>query len=81
MDTAYGRHIPRFSKQDEKVLAEKYLDDHVTENLSFSQIYENLTMTTLVSLEENIFSRWFYNRIVTIGDSAHKISEKSYEMR
>ncbi|KAF9880462.1 FAD binding domain-containing protein [Colletotrichum karsti] len=69
----YGKDIPRFSKEDEAKLAFKHLDDAISDTIKFRDIYEGRRFSTLVALEEHVFSRWHYRRIVLIGDSAHKL--------
>ncbi|KAF4820432.1 FAD-dependent monooxygenase atmM [Colletotrichum siamense] len=71
--TYYGKDIPRFSKEDEKALASKYFDDNISDSITFRDIYEGRQVATLVALEEHVFSRWNYRRILLIGDSAHKL--------
>lgn len=71
--TYYGKDIPRFSKEDEKALASKYFDDNISDSITFRDIYEGRQVATLVALEEHVFSRWNYRRILLIGDSAHKV--------
>ncbi|KAL6364307.1 hypothetical protein LRP88_02226 [Fusarium phalaenopsidis] len=76
-ETKYGRHIPKYSKADEEVLVGARRDDPVTEDLTFGDLYDKKIMSTLVPLEEYVFDRWHYKRIITIGDSAHKIDPAS----
>ncbi|KAK1460735.1 FAD binding domain-containing protein [Colletotrichum melonis] len=71
--TYYGNDIPRFSKEDEAALASQYLDDSISDTIKFRDVYEERQITTLVALEEHVFSRWNYRRILLIGDSAHKL--------
>lgn len=73
MGKATGKDVPRFSKEDEQRLAEKHYGDYVTEKSTFQHIYEHKEQTALVSLEDHVFTRWYYKRIVTIGDAAHKV--------
>ncbi|KAH7230268.1 hypothetical protein B0J15DRAFT_518297 [Fusarium solani] len=76
-ETKYGRDIPKYSKADEEVLVGARRDDPVTEDLTFGDLYDKKIMSTLVPLEEYVFDRWHYKRIITIGDSAHKIDPAS----
>ncbi|KAF9876991.1 FAD binding domain protein [Colletotrichum karsti] len=71
--TMYGKDIPRYSKDDLEKLAREHLDDKIVDNLTFGDIYKNRIMSTLVPLEEYVFDKWHYKRIVTIGDASHKI--------
>jgi 2-polyprenyl-6-methoxyphenol hydroxylase-like FAD-dependent oxidoreductase len=73
MDKATGKMIPKFTKEDERRLAEDHFGNYVTDSATFQDIYEHRQQTALVALEENVFSRWYYKRIVIIGDAAHKV--------
>jgi len=73
MDRTTGSDIPRFTTEDEVNLAKKHFDDQVTACTTFGDVYENRLQTALVSLEEHVFSRWYFRRIITIGDAAHKV--------
>ncbi|KAI8711080.1 hypothetical protein NCS52_01483400 [Fusarium sp. LHS14.1] len=76
-ETKYGRDIPKYSRADEEGLVGARRGDPVTEDLTFGDLYDKKIMSTLVPLEEYVFDRWHYKRIVTIGDSAHKIDPAS----
>ncbi|OHW98159.1 FAD binding domain-containing protein [Colletotrichum incanum] len=72
-DTKYGKDIPRYSKEDLEKLAMAHLQDKIFEDVTFGDIYKNRIMATLVPLEEYVFEKWHYKRIVCIGDASHKI--------
>jgi hypothetical protein len=72
--TKYGKDIPRDSKDDESALAKQHLGDHITPKTTFGELYNSRSTSTLVPLEEYVFERWHFRRIITIGDSAHKVS-------
>ncbi|GKT41102.1 FAD-dependent monooxygenase andE [Colletotrichum spaethianum] len=72
-ETKYGKDIPRYTKDDLEKLAMKHLDDKVFEDVTFGDVYKNRIMATLVPLEEYVFEKWHYKRIVCIGDASHKI--------
>lgn len=73
MNKATGSDIPRFTKEDETTLAKKHFTDQVAKSTTFGDIYRNRLHTALVSLEEHVFPRWHFRRIITIGDAAHKV--------
>jgi 2-polyprenyl-6-methoxyphenol hydroxylase-like FAD-dependent oxidoreductase len=73
MDKATGSDIPRFTTEDEINLAKEHFGDQVTESTTFGDVYEDRLQTALVSLEEHVFARWHFRRIITIGDAAHKV--------
>lgn len=73
MKKATGSDIPRFTKDDEIILAKKHYNDQLTESTTFKDVYKNRLHTALVPLEEHVFERWHFKRIITIGDAAHKV--------
>ncbi|KAF9698911.1 hypothetical protein EKO04_003285 [Ascochyta lentis] len=66
--------IPRYSSAERDGLAEHHAADPLTETLCFGQLYRMRRTATLQTLPEVIFSRWHYDRIMTIGDAAHKLN-------
>ncbi|KAJ3545296.1 hypothetical protein NM208_g2580 [Fusarium decemcellulare] len=76
-ETKYGKEVSKYTKADEEALVKARRDDPITEDLTFGDLYDKKLMSTLVPLEEYVFDRWHYKRIVTIGDSAHKIDPAS----
>ncbi|KAM0324543.1 hypothetical protein ACHAQA_007928 [Verticillium albo-atrum] len=72
-DKTHGKDIPRFNKEDERQLAKEHFGDQITETTTFKDVYTNGLKTTLVGLEDHVFPRWHYRRILTIGDAAHKV--------
>lgn len=73
----YGKDIPRYTKEDSHAFAERHRHDPVTNTLKFGQIYDARLMTVLTPLQEIVFDRWHLGRIITIGDSAHKVGPLS----
>ncbi|KAL9943127.1 hypothetical protein D7B24_007388 [Verticillium nonalfalfae] len=73
MDKASGKDIPRFTKEDERKLAEEHFGDQISETMTFEDLYNHGQQTTLVSVEDHVFPRWHYRRILTVGDAAHKV--------
>lgn len=55
LDRTCGKSIPKFTKEDERALAENHFDDQVTETTTFREIYANRLHTTLVALEDHVF--------------------------
>lgn len=72
-ETKYGKDIPRYTKEDTETLAMAHLKDLIYDNVTFGDIYKNRIMATLVPLEEYVFEKWHYKRIVCIGDASHKV--------
>ncbi|KAE8322239.1 hypothetical protein BDV39DRAFT_209999 [Aspergillus sergii] len=70
--TMYGPDIPRFTKQEEETLVKKHWDDQITPTVRFSDLYKNKTSSVYTSLPEYVYKRWYFQRIMTIGDSCHR---------
>ncbi|EEY23119.1 FAD binding domain-containing protein [Verticillium alfalfae VaMs.102] len=68
----YGKDITPYSREDEAEFVRLHYTLPVTENITFGQIYEAKSTSTLTPLHEVVYKKWFYKRIITIGDSAHK---------
>lgn len=65
--------IPRFTDEQRDALADEHANDLVSDTLTFGELYATRTTATLQALPEVVFKRWHYNRIITIGDAAHKV--------
>lgn len=76
-ETKHGEDIPRFSKEDESLLAAQHRNDNITETVTFGDLYDNRIKSTLVPLEEHVFRRWHFQRILIIGDAATKVLQMS----
>jgi hypothetical protein len=72
--TKTGDDIPRYTKEDEARIVKEHANDGINESMTFAELYAKRTTSTLVPLEEHIFKRWHFQRIITMGDSAHKVS-------
>lgn len=69
----YGHDIPTYTKDDEKRLLAQRENDNITPTLKFKEILDKKISSVLVPLEEYVFRKWYFKRIITIGDSAHKV--------
>ncbi|KAH7033741.1 FAD binding domain protein [Microdochium trichocladiopsis] len=67
-----GKNIPKFTKQDEEKMVQESRGLKIKENLTFGEVYDKRISSTLTALHEVVFEKWFYERIMLIGDSAHK---------
>ncbi|KAH7016712.1 hypothetical protein EDB80DRAFT_826985 [Ilyonectria destructans] len=70
--TLFGNDIPRYSKSDEQALARQHASDPITPAVTFGQLYEARTSSVLTPLHEYVFEKWHFERVITIGDAAHK---------
>ena len=71
----------RFSENDAENEAAKIADRPITANCLFGEIWMKRTRGYLTSLEEGVFEHWFFNRIVLVGDSAHKVDNQETRSR
>lgn len=74
-DVARGLYdkIPRFTDEQRDALAAEHANHLVSDTLTFGELYATRTTATLQALPEVVFKRWHFNRIITIGDAAHKV--------
>jgi hypothetical protein len=70
----YGKDIPAFSKEDEKKLLAERADDNITPTITFKTLLDNRVSSNMLPLQEYVFKKWYYKRVITLGDSAHKVS-------
>ncbi|KAI0126995.1 hypothetical protein BJ170DRAFT_695384 [Xylariales sp. AK1849] len=65
-------HIPTYTRDDEAQFAEGHFDLPITETVSWGQIYANRISSSLTPLHEIVYKKWGFQRIIALGDSAHK---------
>lgn len=70
---AYGEDIPSYTKEDERKVLAARADDNITPTLKFQKLLDRRVSSALVPLQEYVFRQWYFKRIITIGDSAHKV--------
>ena len=74
MDKTYKvPNIPKFTQEDGRKLAEKRLEDMVTGDVKFKELWNRTTTYLMTSMEEGCFENWHYGRMIVIGDAAHKV--------
>ncbi|KAK7427295.1 hypothetical protein QQZ08_006232 [Neonectria magnoliae] len=72
-EAKYGKDIPKYTKEDEALFVKQHQALPITEALTFGQLYHKRLTSALTPLHEVVFEKWFYNRMLLIGDSAHKV--------
>lgn len=72
--TIYGPELPEYTKEDEEALANEHLDDKIDDTHTFRDLYSTKIASVLTTIPEYVFKKWHFQRIITIGDSAHKAS-------
>ncbi|GLB11040.1 hypothetical protein AtubIFM57258_007455 [Aspergillus tubingensis] len=65
---------PRFSVEYTTRACEELAHLHLTQGLTFRQVWDTRVLATMTPLEENVFQTWYLDRIVCIGDSVHKMT-------
>ncbi|KAM3073525.1 hypothetical protein ACMFMG_004581 [Clarireedia jacksonii] len=69
----YGKNVPRYSVEDEQRLAEQHFGDPINEYTTFGDVYNSRIVSGMTPLHEYQWKRWYFERIITIGDACHKV--------
>lgn len=69
-----GNDIRRYTEADREQLLAMCQDDLVKPEITFGDIYKGQIQSAIVPLEEGVLETCFYERMVLIGDSWHKVS-------
>lgn len=72
-ETFPQNRIPRFTPEDARDACLEFSGSPVTENVNFGDIYQNRTASAMTPVEEGIASHWHTDKIVLLGDAAHKV--------
>lgn len=73
-ETTYGKGVPNYTVEDERRLAESHFEDRLNEYDTFGDLYRNKIISRLTPLHEYQWKRWYFGRVMTIGDANHKVS-------
>ncbi|CAI6082473.1 unnamed protein product [Clonostachys chloroleuca] len=57
----------------EAEIVKQHFNDQILDNMTFKDLYDKRIVTALAPLQTHVFEKWDYGRLVTIGDSAHKV--------
>lgn len=71
--TYYGDDIPRLSKAQEEAVAKEHWNDRITPTLQFSDLYKSKIASVHTTLPEYVYKKWYFQRMMTIGDASHKV--------
>ncbi|KAL3480509.1 hypothetical protein BJX99DRAFT_244257 [Aspergillus californicus] len=66
--------LPRFTAEDRETHAAQYFPVSISPDVSFGDLYKKAIRKTYVPLEEAFYEQWVADRLVCIGDSAHKMT-------
>ena len=67
---------PRYTSDDVDAVCLSVAHLSITPTVSFGDIYAVRSVAMKVPLEEGIAPTWHTNRLVIVGDAAHKVSEE-----
>ncbi|CAH0002883.1 unnamed protein product [Clonostachys byssicola] len=70
--TLYGSEIKKYTKEDEEEVFEKYSKLPVCEHVVLGDVFSKRLNSTLTPLHEYVREKWFFDRIIVLGDSCHK---------
>lgn len=62
-----------YGKEEAESLAAEHGDFPVGEGLTFKEIRASKTFEKLVVLEKGVAAKWYWKRVVLIGDAVHKV--------
>ncbi|CAH0058840.1 unnamed protein product [Clonostachys solani] len=71
--TLYGSDIKKYTKKDEEEVFEKYSKLPVCEHVVLGDVFSKRLNSTLTPLHEYVREKWFFDRIIVLGDACHKI--------
>ncbi|EEU42752.1 uncharacterized protein NECHADRAFT_47426 [Fusarium vanettenii 77-13-4] len=69
----HGTQIPRYTQKDLEEALDRASNDPILPGLNFSELIENRITAVLTPLPEYVYKKWHFDRIFTLGDSAHKM--------
>lgn len=72
-EVKYGKDILRYMKQDEEDFVQQYVYVWIIEDLMFGWIFENRILLILILFYEIVFKKWFWERMILMGDSVYKV--------
>ncbi|KAI0136167.1 FAD-binding domain-containing protein [Xylariales sp. AK1849] len=68
----HGSKIPKYSKTDLESHVEARFNDAILPDLTFGDLYKQRVVATMTALPEYVYKQWYFDRIITLGDAAHK---------
>lgn len=73
LDSPTSEH-KSYTQKDADEFATRYADHRVTKQIYFRDMYKERNNSGVTDLEEGILDKWWWNRIVLVGDAAHKVT-------
>ncbi|RYO79786.1 hypothetical protein DL766_006370 [Monosporascus sp. MC13-8B] len=73
-NTVTGDGLPQqvVSGPDNRAVHQKYRYLPINEKVTFGQVFDNRFTSTLTSLHEIVYKKWFFRMILLFGNSVHK---------
>ncbi|KAK2808447.1 hypothetical protein FQN50_004655 [Emmonsiellopsis sp. PD_5] len=68
----YGDDIPKFTEEQKAGYLKERAEDIIAPGLKFGDLAKNTVTCGITALPEFTFEQWHYDRIMTIGDAAHR---------
>ncbi|OAA73961.1 Monooxygenase, FAD-binding protein [Cordyceps fumosorosea ARSEF 2679] len=69
-----GSKAPRYTQAEMDALVEKRFDDEVVTGVTLGDLWKGSSETNgMLPLQNWVFDTWHFGRLVTVGDSAHKM--------
>lgn len=68
----FGQDIPRLTETDRDEIVGRHLNDPITPDVRFRDIYERRIRSGITPLQEHVYKYWHYGRMITLGDASHK---------
>ncbi|RAH42263.1 FAD-dependent oxidoreductase [Aspergillus brunneoviolaceus CBS 621.78] len=66
--------VPRFSDKDAAKLIDKLKHVRFFKDVCVGDLWKNKEVYSMTALEEGLFKTWFFERMVLMGDSVHKMT-------
>ncbi|CZS99224.1 uncharacterized protein RCO7_00515 [Rhynchosporium graminicola] len=70
----FGKDIPKYTQEDMGEAIKPFLKLHMTDSITFDQLWETRTYATMTCIEESKNANWTADRFVCLGDAIHKMT-------
>ncbi|KAE8375699.1 hypothetical protein BDV26DRAFT_9198 [Aspergillus bertholletiae] len=68
-----GQGSPQLTEKDRDEIVARHLDDRITHDVKFDDIYGRRIRSGVTSLPEHAHKHWHFGRMITLGDASHKL--------
>ncbi|KAH7342650.1 hypothetical protein BKA65DRAFT_595732 [Rhexocercosporidium sp. MPI-PUGE-AT-0058] len=70
----FGKDIPKYTQADMDKAVKAFLKIHMTESITWDQVWETRTFANMTCVEESKNENWTADRFVCLGDAVHKMT-------